>query len=183
MFNLVRKRYLFLLISLAVIVPGTISLLVPGLGLNVGIDFAGGATIHLRPSSFVSITQARNLLKPLNLTELQVITGDNTSLPGKQTVWVRLNVRIDTFVQNTIKSALQTKYGSQLEEERRSRSLPLPSSRQTTYPRSAIFRVCSKRYPIRQMSRRQPRQPSHRPRPQRLRPRLGKARLLLPGRL
>jgi len=114
-FNLVRKRYLFLLISLAVIVPGTISLLVPGLGLNVGIDFAGGATIHLRPSSFVSITQARNLLKPLNLTELQVITGDNTSLPGKQTVWVRLNVRIDTFVQNTIKSALQTKYGSQLD--------------------------------------------------------------------
>jgi len=42
-FNLVGKRYLFLIISLVVIIPGTISLLVKH--LNGGIEFAGGANI------------------------------------------------------------------------------------------------------------------------------------------
>src|SRR5207244_3874107 len=76
--------------------------------------FAGGATVELRPENSLTITQVRNLLKSLNLTELQVITGDNASLPARQTVWVRLNVPIDTFVQGTIKNELQKKYGSQL---------------------------------------------------------------------
>ena len=47
MFNLVGKRYLFLLISLIVIAPGTISLIVAH--LNVGIDFVGGANVEYRP--------------------------------------------------------------------------------------------------------------------------------------
>jgi len=46
-FDLVGKRYLFLLISLLVIIPGTISLLI--FHLNVGIDFAGGTNIEFRP--------------------------------------------------------------------------------------------------------------------------------------
>ena len=44
MFDLVGKRYLFILISLIIIVPGTISLIVKG--LNVGIDFVGGANVE-----------------------------------------------------------------------------------------------------------------------------------------
>ncbi len=112
MFNLVGKRYLFLIISLIVILPGTISLLTKG--LNVGIDFVGGTNIELRPDRNISITAMQNLLKPLNLSNLQVVTGANLNLPGNGTVWVRLNTQIDTNVQGTITSDLQKAYGSQL---------------------------------------------------------------------
>ena len=112
MFNLVGKRYLFLLISLIVIIPGLISLVVKG--LNVGIDFAGGATIEMRPSTNISATALKNVLKPLNLANLEVLTGNNTALPANQIVWVHLNTRIDQTVQNAIQNKLQSKYGPTL---------------------------------------------------------------------
>lgn len=112
MFNLVGKRYLFLLISLVVIIPGVISLLFKG--LNVGIDFRGGTTIELRPDKTISAPAMNNLLKPLNLESLEILTGSNTSLPGNQTVWVRLNTQIDTNVQKTIQDDLHAAYGQQL---------------------------------------------------------------------
>ncbi len=112
MFNLVGKRYLFILISLVVIIPGAISLLFKG--LNVGIDFRGGTTIELRPDKTISAPAMNNLLKPLNLESLEVLTGSNTSLPGNQTVWVRLNTQIDTNVQGTIQNKLKAAYGQQL---------------------------------------------------------------------
>jgi preprotein translocase SecF subunit len=111
-FNLVGKRYLFLLISLVVIIPGAISLLFKG--LNVGIDFRGGTTIELRPDKTISAPAMNNMLKPLNLESLEVLTGSNTSLPGNQTVWVRLNTQIDRNVQDTIQKGLKTAYGQQL---------------------------------------------------------------------
>jgi len=111
-FNLVGKRYLFILISLVVIIPGAISLLFKG--LNVGIDFRGGTTIELRPDKTISAPAMNNLLKPLNLESLEVLTGSNTSLPGNQTVWVRLNTQIDTNVQGTIQNKLKAAYGQQL---------------------------------------------------------------------
>jgi len=111
-FNLVGKRYLFLIISLVVIIPGTVSLLTKG--LNVGIDFIGGTNFEFRPDQNISITGMQNLLKPLNLSNLQVVTGADLNLPGNGTVWVRLNTQIDTNVQGTITSDLQKAYGSQV---------------------------------------------------------------------
>jgi preprotein translocase SecF subunit len=110
-FNLVGKRYLFLLISLIVIVPGTISLIAKQ--LNVGIDFAGGATVEMRPSTDISATDMKNLLKPLNLVNLQVLSGDNTNLAKNQVIWVRLNTQIDQNVQTNITNTLKNKYGGQ----------------------------------------------------------------------
>lgn len=112
MFNLVGKRYLFLIISLIVIVPGTISLLVKG--LNVGIDFRSGATIELRPSTNITSTQMTSYLKPLKLENLEVLTGTNTTLKGPGVVWVRLNTQIDQNVTSYLISTLQKQYGSQL---------------------------------------------------------------------
>ncbi len=112
MFNLVGKRYLFLLISLVVIIPGAISLVAKG--LNVGIDFAGGATIEMRPSTSISAPALKNVLKPLNLANLEVLTGNNTALPANQVVWIRLNTRIDQTVQKAIQDKLQSKYGPTL---------------------------------------------------------------------
>jgi preprotein translocase SecF subunit len=111
-FDLVGKRYLFLIISLIVIIPGTISLLVKG--LNVGIDFRSGATIELRPSTNITSTQMTSYLKPLKLENLEVLTGTNTTLKGTSVVWVRLNTQIDQNVTNYLISTLQKQYGSQL---------------------------------------------------------------------
>src|SRR5260370_33304560 len=82
-FNLVGKRYLFILISLVVIVPGVISLLFKG--LNVGIDFRGGTTVELRPDRTISAPALNNLLQPIHPEALEVPTGGNTSQPGNQT--------------------------------------------------------------------------------------------------
>lgn len=112
MFNLVGKRYLFLFISLLVIIPGLISLIFKG--LNVGIDFLGGANVQFRPETSISIPAMRNLLKPFNFGDLQIVTGDNPQVPGKQTIWIRVNTQVDTNVQDAVKSDLKAKYGPQL---------------------------------------------------------------------
>ena len=112
MFDLVRRRYLFLLISLIVIIPGVISLAI--FHLNVGIDFAGGANVEFRPSTQLSTTSVVNQLKPLNLQNLEVLTGNDTNLPGYQVAWIRLNTQIDSNVINYITTTLRGKYGSQL---------------------------------------------------------------------
>jgi preprotein translocase SecF subunit len=111
-FDLVGKRYLFILISLIVIVPGTISLIFKG--LNVGIDFVGGTNVEYRPEKPVTIPEMTALVAPFKLEDLQIVTGDNPQLPAKDTVWIRFNAHIDTNVQNAITSDLKAKYGSQL---------------------------------------------------------------------
>jgi preprotein translocase SecF subunit len=111
-FDLVGKRYLFLLISLIVIVPGTISLIFKG--LNVGIDFVGGANVEYRPEKAVTVPEMTALVAPFKLQDLQVVTGDNPQLVAGDTVWIRFNTQIDSNVQNTITNDLKAKYGSQL---------------------------------------------------------------------
>ena len=84
MFNLVGKRYLFLIISLIVIVPGTLSLIFRG--LNLGIDFTQGTNVELRPRTALTTQQISALVKPLNLQSLQIIPGNNSSVPGTITI-------------------------------------------------------------------------------------------------
>ncbi len=103
MFNLVGKRYIFLGISLLIIIPGLISLIFKG--LNVGIDFSGGTSFEFRPQNqFASIPAVENEIASFKFSELQVVTGADTSVSGKQNVWVRLNTRIDPTVQSTIQN-------------------------------------------------------------------------------
>jgi preprotein translocase SecF subunit len=111
-FDLVGKRYLFILISLIVIVPGTISLIVKG--LNVGIDFVGGANVEYRPEKAVTIPEMTALVAPFKLEDLQIVTGDNPQLAAGDTIWIRFNTEIDSNVQKAITSDLQAKYGTQL---------------------------------------------------------------------
>src|SRR6266516_3255913 len=82
--------------------------------MNVGIDFAGGATVELRPSVNINLTDARTLLKPLNLANLQVLNGNNVALSGDSVAWVRLNTWVDDNVKSTITKTLQGKYGQSL---------------------------------------------------------------------
>ena len=108
MFNLVKYRYLFLIISLIVIIPGTISLFTKG--LNVGLDFAGGSVVEIRPQKALTTEQVTSWLKPLKLDSLQVVTGDNKTLVANKTVWVQLDTQIDGTVQQNIQTTLKGKY-------------------------------------------------------------------------
>lgn len=109
MFNLVGKRYLFLIISLIVIVPGTISLFWKG--FDVGIDFAAGSSLQFRPAQHITSTQQiRTLLAPLDLKDLQLNIGSDPATKPTQVAWVRLNTQIDSTVQDAIKKLVLDKY-------------------------------------------------------------------------
>ncbi len=110
MFNLIKYRYLFLIISLAIIVPGAISLVWHG--LDIGIDFKGGANMQLVPQQTLSAIQLTEALQTMKLGDLQVIPGTNPTLDAKKTIWVRLNTQVDSNVTKTITTAIQNKYGS-----------------------------------------------------------------------
>jgi len=110
-FNLVGKRYIFLFISLLIIVPGTLSLIFKG--LDVGIDFAGGSSLQFRPAQHVtSTTQIIDLLDQVGLKDVQVNVGTAAATPGANVAWVRLNTQIDSTVEGDIQADLKTKYGS-----------------------------------------------------------------------
>ncbi len=112
MLHLVKYRYLFIIISLLVIIPGTISLLI--FHLKIGIDFAGGSSIQFRPqTAFQSDAEVEKYLAPLGLKDVQITFGDNKALAGdhgERTIWVRLNTQIDDNVLTSIQNTLKTKY-------------------------------------------------------------------------
>lgn len=115
MFNLVGKRYLFLIISLIVIIPGTVSLF--WRGLDLGIDFQSGSALQFRPAQDLAKTQedstkqARALLAPFNFKDLQVNVGNDAVTVGNRVAWVQLNTQVDSTVRDAIQKALDTKYG------------------------------------------------------------------------
>ena len=111
MFNLVKYRYWFLIISLIIIVPGFIALVTHG--LDVGIDFRGGANMELRPQRTLNADELTRALQPMKLGDLQVVTGSNTTIDAQKTVWVRLNTQVDKNVSDSITKTIQQKYGSQ----------------------------------------------------------------------
>jgi len=112
-FNLVGKRYIFLIISLIVIIPGVISL--AWKGLYIGIDFAGGSTLQFRPSQHVTNTQPIvKMLSELGFQDVQVNIGSNNTA-GNQTAWVSLNTYIDPSVQGEIQKRLKDKYGDNVQ--------------------------------------------------------------------
>jgi preprotein translocase SecF subunit len=108
-FNLVKYRYLFLLISLIVIIPGAISLAI--FHLDLGLDFTGGSSIELHPQVPVqNSAQVEAWLKPLHLQELSVTFGQDPSLASGKSAWILLNTPIDSNVQTSITNTLQGKY-------------------------------------------------------------------------
>src|SRR5438477_1628707 len=80
MFDFVRNRRIFYLLSALLLVPGVISLILPG-GLNPGIDFTSGTimTIQFQRPEPVDQTELRAALDQLGHGETIVqASGDNT---------------------------------------------------------------------------------------------------------
>jgi preprotein translocase subunit SecF len=79
MINFLGKRYIFFLISLAIIVPG---LILAAFGLNLGIDFTGGSLLEV---SFASgklplPADVVNLLTDLGIQDSRVQTTDENTM-------------------------------------------------------------------------------------------------------
>src|SRR6266571_5375750 len=111
MFNLVKYRFLFLLISGLIIIPGFISRII--YRLNVGIDFTNGSEVDLRPQTQVTDTQISNLLKPFKLESLQIVLGATSGAQdGQKTIWIKFNTTVDSNVENAIRSKLTDKFPS-----------------------------------------------------------------------
>lgn len=79
MFDFVRRRYTFFMISLAIIIPGLIALAIPP-HLKLGIDFSAGATVNVRFEQTVDQAALRQALADLGQSESIVQrTGDDNS--------------------------------------------------------------------------------------------------------
>ena len=79
MFDFVRNRRLFYLLSAVLIVPGVISLLLPG-GLNPGIDFTSGTLMTIQFERPVDQDRLRTAFAQLGHSEaiVQQSSGENT---------------------------------------------------------------------------------------------------------
>jgi len=125
--NLLKYRYLYLLISGIIIVPGIIFLLLGG--LKPGIDYVGGTEITvampLHPRVTPTVDGVISTVKGATYTasngkqarfdeaQAQKVGNTDRAFPGRQEYLVRVrNIGADVTAQGNILSALQSKYGS-----------------------------------------------------------------------
>lgn len=113
MLNLVKYRKAFVLFSILIIVPGMIAL---GLwGLNVSIDFTTGSSVEFRPqnASINTEEQVREILKPLNLNDIQIFFGDSPGIDPAKMAWIDLNTAVDDNVKTAIQEKITTAYATE----------------------------------------------------------------------
>ena len=80
MFDIVGKRYWYFLFSLLIIVPGTISLLIPP-SLNPGIEFTSGTIMNVKFEQPVGQQEIRSVFKDLGHQDAIIQhSGENTYL-------------------------------------------------------------------------------------------------------
>ncbi|MBI4492928.1 MAG: protein translocase subunit SecF [Chloroflexi bacterium] len=81
MLDIVKYRYVYFLLSAAILLPGVVSMLLPG-GLRPGIDFTSGSIMTLRFEQHVDQGELRQALAELNHSEaiVQRSGGEETFL-------------------------------------------------------------------------------------------------------
>jgi preprotein translocase subunit SecF len=85
----IKRRKVFYIISLLIIIPGLVSLVMNG--LNLGIDFTGGSIIQVQMDPTVQSAQVRSALKEIGMERADVSKSGNqflirtTELDQKQT--------------------------------------------------------------------------------------------------
>ena len=74
----IKRRKVFYIISLLIIIPGLVSLVVNG--LNLGIDFTGGSIVQVQMESSVQSAQVRSALKEIGMDRADVSKSGNQFL-------------------------------------------------------------------------------------------------------
>jgi preprotein translocase subunit SecF len=116
MIDLVSKRKLFYLLSALVVLPGLVSLLLPG-GLRPGIDFTSGTIITVRFDRPVEQAAVRQAMADVGHPEAIVQgSGDNTfiirTLPFEQTRGDVASEQVTESERQKVSDALQSRFGS-----------------------------------------------------------------------
>lgn len=112
MFNIIKHRNIFYVISLALIVPGLIALVL--WGVNPSIDFTGGSLLDLRfnnPTTPPTTIAVREVLESLGYQ------GSSVQLSDDNTVLIRVS-EINTTQKDAIQAQLQQRFGGELIEQR-----------------------------------------------------------------
>lgn len=100
--HLIKKRLLWYVISLLLIVPGLVSLVWQG--LNLGIDFTGGTLLELEYKQLPAIEQVRAALKDKGLG------GANIQAAEGSRILIR-TVALDEKARNEVLTAIRAKTG------------------------------------------------------------------------
>lgn len=81
-FHFIKLRKYWYLLSILIILPGLISLAIPGRGLNRGIDFTGGNILEIRYTQPVAVENVREAVSALGLEASRGIqqSGENDYL-------------------------------------------------------------------------------------------------------
>jgi preprotein translocase subunit SecF len=109
MIDLVSKRYWFFALSLAIIVPGTIALLL--FGLRPSIDFTGGTLWEVDFHHTVQPTEVKNLLASNGYGDASVQTSGDTG------ILIRMKeLPADSQEKQVLATALQSKFGQYTEQ-------------------------------------------------------------------
>lgn len=103
MFNFIRHRKKWYIISLIIILPGLISLMLQG--LNLGIDFTGGNIMEVRLEQGVQIQQVREVVE-----ELEYGKGHNIQKSGANDYLIRTRELTEEESAKLV-SALEDKLG------------------------------------------------------------------------
>ncbi len=74
----IKRRKVFYIISLLIIIPGLVSLVMNG--LNLGIDFTGGSIVQVQMDSSVRSAQVRSALKEIGMERADVSKSGNQFL-------------------------------------------------------------------------------------------------------
>lgn len=74
----IKRRKVFYIISLLIIIPGLVSLVMNG--LNLGIDFTGGSIVQVQMDSSVQSAQVRSTLKEIGMERADVSKSGNQFL-------------------------------------------------------------------------------------------------------
>ncbi|NIA19646.1 MAG: protein translocase subunit SecF, partial [Xanthomonadaceae bacterium] len=115
--NFVGRRFLFITLSVVVILIGIASLLFHG-GLNYGIDFAGGTLVQVKFSQPTTPDDIRNALKDLDL-------GSSTIQQFEETKGEEFLIRVEKSksdlvgLSDEIKDTLDKAYGADQVDIRR----------------------------------------------------------------
>jgi preprotein translocase SecF subunit len=107
-FNLTSKKYVFFAISGAIILPGLFFLLL--WGLNLGIDFTGGATIDMRfANKAVTIQDVSSVLRAAGAKDLNVVASTDLSgaVPADQYVYIKFSRPIGASEVQSVVAKLQ----------------------------------------------------------------------------
>lgn len=106
MLDIIGKRAIYFLISALLILPGLVSLILPG-GFRLSVDFTGGTLWELEFANAVQPAEVRQVLAGHGYGDAIVQTA------GERTVLIRAKeIQSDGPVKGAIQSDLETQFGS-----------------------------------------------------------------------